>query len=403
MQATARGPARQKPASNGMAAAAIALLAKGKVILLSLAKLKYFYTIISAVISVFAYAGRFGWAGAVGFVALLFVHEMGHVIALKRQGVPASLPLFIPFVGALIGMKAYPKGVVDEAWSAIAGPLLGSAGALVCLGIYFATGQQLYAWLAYIGIFLNLFNLLPMSPLDGGRVIGAIWRGFWLLGVVAAVALALFLGSPILLLFAVFGLDEINRRYMPVHWSAYLILGVAAVAGSFVNGEIFWGGLVAFFAYVHAKRAKSARRAEELKSMMPRVFRVAFAVPNSGVTSFQTASAEPSQLLYFLRNSQRHTFHIVDDAGVTKYEPQNDLRFTIKRAPHHMWFHKSGSDKPRNCTRYMKRPVNGSSDAYFMVPKKQRFILGSLYVGLASVLTGILCWMHAAGLFNRPH
>ena len=223
----------------------------------------------------FAYAWKFGWAGAIGFVALLFVHEMGHVIVLRKQGVPATLPLFIPFVGALIGMKAYPKGVVDEAYSAIAGPVLGSVGAFVCLAIYFATGQQIFAWLAYVGFFLNLFNLLPMSPLDGGRIIGAVWRGFWLLGVVAAVALATVLEAPILMLFSIFGLNEINNRFMRVHWAAYAVLGLLSVLSSVLCGDLIIGLIIAYFAYANAKKTYIYNRAETALSSRPHSFVIA--------------------------------------------------------------------------------------------------------------------------------
>ncbi len=184
---------------------------------------------------------------------------MGHVLVLRSQGVPASAPMFIPFVGALISVKQFPKSVVEEAYSAIAGPVLGSVGALACLAVYFISGSQLFAWLAYIGIFLNLFNLLPMSPLDGGRVIGAVWRGFWVVGIVAAVILATIWGSALLFLISVFGLSEINRRYIPVPWSMYALLGTVGLLTSAINGEVFLGVIIAYLCWTHGKNSSIDR------------------------------------------------------------------------------------------------------------------------------------------------
>ncbi len=122
---------------------------------------------LSMLISVWVYAAVWGlgWAAAVGFVALLFVHEMGHWLMMRYKGVPATAPLFIPFLGAVIGMRGMPNSVQDEAAIGIAGPLAGTAGALPCLGLARLYGGHLWPLLAMIGLFLNLFNLLPVSPL----------------------------------------------------------------------------------------------------------------------------------------------------------------------------------------------------------------------------------------------
>lgn len=353
MQATARTASRRPAMKGNMTTIALAILAKGKTLLLGAAKLKYLYTILSAVVSVFAYAGRFGWEGAVGFVLLLFVHEMGHVLVLRAQGVPASLPLFIPFIGAVIGMKAYPKGVVDEAYSAIAGPVLGSVGALACLGAYFLTHNPLYAWLAYIGFFLNLFNLLPMSPLDGGRIIGAVWRGFWILGVVAAVALATFFEAPILMLFSIFGLNEINKRYISVHWAAYALLGVLAFASSVFCKDWIIGTIIALFAYFNAKQAYAQSSAASKLAPTPASLTI------KGPKWCPLSTAYPGSA----RCARGKT--------VARW----------KNAP----------------------PVKGSTDSYFAVPKTQKLLIGSMYVGLASLLTGLIVWMHLAHIFKPLH
>jgi Zn-dependent protease len=356
---------------SDLPAALLALALKGKALLFSLLKLKVLFSLLTAVISVFAYSRGFGWAGATGFVVLIFVHEMGHVLVLRSQGVPASVPMFIPFLGAIITMKAYPKGVVDEAYSAIAGPVLGSVGALVCLVIYFATGLKIWAWLAYIGFFLNLFNLLPMSPLDGGRIVGAVWRGFWIFGVVAAVVIATWLDSPVLLLFSVFGLSEINRRMMRVHWSAYALLGVLAMISSAICGDLIWGVVVAFFAYTNGSRAQALNAALARAQIDVQTFRI-----KKGRTGSLYLS--PSDPLWLsLQDSFGHPL-------------RSDLRSKILSPP------------VRRMGSFIVPAAEGSSSKYFAVPVQQRLIIGSMYVGLATVLTGVLVWMHWAGLFERP-
>lgn len=372
MQASSTLRDRGGAGKSDLPAAILALLIKGKALLFSLFKLKFLFSILSAVVSVFAYAVGFGWWGAIGFVALIFVHEMGHVIVLRSQGVPATVPLFIPFVGALIGMKSYPRSVVEEAYSAIAGPIVGSIGALVCFAAYFATGKQIWAWLAYIGFFLNLFNLLPMSPLDGGRIVGAVWRGFWILGIVAAVIIATVLESPVLLLFTVFGLSEINRRLMRVHWFAYVLLALMAIVSSAICDEIVWGVIVAIFAMTHMRRAQAYN---------------AF------------VAAGPSIL-------QDYRIKISRD-GVYKYLTVDDLSWHNLLAVKRPCLIKEFIPKPLQQVKRRPGPVvmdnsEGAGEKYFTVPKQQRLIIGSMYVGLASVLTGVLCWMHAAGLFERP-
>ncbi len=124
----------------------------------------------SIFIAVAAYALIFGWKFAVGFVLLIFVHELGHYIEAKREGLSPRLPVFIPFLGAYVQYtRGHPWQTVRVA---IAGPILGGAAAAVCLGIAESNGSRLMYALAYSGFFLNLFNLLPFGIFDGG----AVWR-----------------------------------------------------------------------------------------------------------------------------------------------------------------------------------------------------------------------------------
>jgi Zn-dependent protease len=181
--------------------------------LLFLPKLKVLASAGTALVSVAAYSLWFGWTFAIGFVILLFVHEMGHVIQLRREGIKASAPMFIPFLGAVVMMRSMPDDALAEARVGLAGPVLGTAGAAVCLGIGEAANSDFFRALAYIGFFLNLFNLLPIVPLDGGRAMAAMAPFMWFVGFGALVVLELLFPSPILLIIAVFAAYELYRRW----------------------------------------------------------------------------------------------------------------------------------------------------------------------------------------------
>ena len=187
--------------------------AKAKVLLFALPKLKLFTTSASMLVSIVAYQLIFGWAFSVGFVILLLLHEMGHVIQLRREGVKASAPVFIPFMGALIWAKSLGKDAAAEARVGLAGPVLGSIATLVPLGIWLAGGGDLWRALAYIGFFLNLLNLLPVLPLDGGRAMAALSPWVWFAGFAGLLMLTFFFPNPILLLVILFGGIESWRRW----------------------------------------------------------------------------------------------------------------------------------------------------------------------------------------------
>src|SRR5215207_2812655 len=158
--------------------------AKVKVLLVALPKLKVLTTSGSMLVSIVAYQLIFGWPFAVGFVLLLLLHELGHVIQLRREGVEASAPMFIPFLGAVISAKSLGDDAAAEARVGLAGPILGSLASLVPLVVWLATGSDFWRALAFIGFFLNLFNLVPILPLDGGRATAALSPWVWLGGLV---------------------------------------------------------------------------------------------------------------------------------------------------------------------------------------------------------------------------
>jgi Zn-dependent protease len=208
-----RRQGRLRKRAAGAGAAVAALLAKAKGLLLLLPKLKLLATFGSAVVSIAAYALLWGWPFAVGFVVLLFLHELGHVIQLRREGISASAPMFIPFLGAVISARSLGSNAAAEARVGLAGPILGSLASAVPLAIWLATGSDFWRALAYVGFFLNLFNLLPVLPLDGGRAMAALSPAVWLVGLAALVAIAIAFPNPIIFLILIFGGIESWRRW----------------------------------------------------------------------------------------------------------------------------------------------------------------------------------------------
>ena len=194
-------------------AAILALFAKLKALLILLPKVKLLATFGTMLISIVAYGSLWGFTFAAGFVALILVHEMGHVIQLRREGIKATAPIFIPFMGAVIGSRSLGDNALAEARVGLAGPILGSVGAAVCLVVYHVTGNDFWRALAYTGFFLNLFNLIPVVPLDGGRAMAAMAPWMWVLGFGALVVLEFVYPNPIFLLILLLAGYETYRRW----------------------------------------------------------------------------------------------------------------------------------------------------------------------------------------------
>lgn len=207
----AGSPIRRRLSAIG--AAIFALLAKFKTLLLLLPKLKLLASTGTILVSLAAYALLWGWPFAAGFIALLFVHEMGHVIALRREGIKTSAPMFIPFLGAVIAARSLGENALAEARVGLAGPILGSIGSAACIVVWHATGNDLWRALAFTGFFLNLFNLLPVVPLDGGRAMAAMAPWMWFIGFAAMIPLAIIFPNPIILLILVFAGFETYKRW----------------------------------------------------------------------------------------------------------------------------------------------------------------------------------------------
>jgi Zn-dependent protease len=196
----------------------------------------------------------------IGFAGLILVHELGHVIAMRHYKLSASPPIFIPFLGAVINMREAPRNAWVEAVVGIGGPALGTAGALVLVGIFLGMGfepgsdsQELVHALAYFGVFINLFNLLPFPPLDGGRISAALSPWMWLTGVVGLGVLLYYDQIPLymaaLLIFA--GLPRIvntlrarqarNNPYYQIPKVQSVTMAICYVAlAALLTGLLLW-------------------------------------------------------------------------------------------------------------------------------------------------------------------
>ena len=196
----------------------VLLASKAKVLFLAVIKIKAVTTLGTMFVSIAAYALAFGWPFAVGFVLLIFIHEMGHVIQLRREGVEASAPIFIPFLGAVIAAKSLGDDAAAEARVGLAGPILGTVGTLIPLAIWLATGSDLWQALAYVGFFINLINLLPVLPLDGGRAMAVLGPKVWIVGILIAVAATVIFLGPFMLIFVLLlGGPEPYHRFKNRH------------------------------------------------------------------------------------------------------------------------------------------------------------------------------------------
>ena len=174
------------------------LLAKGK-FLLSLFKLKFLLSLGTFVAFYWAlYGVKFG----IGFAILILVHEMGHFIAIRRRGLPADMPVFLPGLGAYVRWTALGVSTETRAFVSLAGPLAGCIGAAVCAALWMQTGAALWAGLASLSALLNVLNLIPVWVLDGGQAIAALDKTERIILSAAAVLFAALFAQPAFLLVA---------------------------------------------------------------------------------------------------------------------------------------------------------------------------------------------------------
>jgi Zn-dependent protease len=198
-------------------------------------------------LSLAVYATLWGWRFAAGFIGLMLLHEMGHYVAARQRGLAVGAPMFIPFVGAWIELKDKPVDVRTEAYVAMAGPLVGTVGAVAVYLWGRQTGSNLLLAIAYSGLFLNLFNLLPISPLDGGRITAIISPRIWLIGAPMMLAMLVYRPSPVLLIVALVAFPQLVKawRYDPQSPENIAYYGVP------LQSKLEYGGLyLALTAYL---------------------------------------------------------------------------------------------------------------------------------------------------------
>jgi Zn-dependent protease len=217
------------------------LLTKAKLLLLGLTKASTFFSML---LSIGVYWSLWGWKFAIGFVLSIYVHEMGHVYQLRRYGIKATAPMFIPFLGAHIRLKQYPTNAHEEARVGLAGPVWGLATAGVCYTIHLLTQSQIFAAIAQVGAYINLFNLLPVWQLDGSHAFKALSK--WERAGIAAIMGIMFFvtteGLLVILLlvaaFRVFQKDAPRERNLPIFTEfAFLVVTLGLLTEIPVNVE----------------------------------------------------------------------------------------------------------------------------------------------------------------------
>lgn len=201
-------------------------------------------TVLTGLLSVGAYALLFPWQVAVGIVAMIFVHEMGHVVEIRRQGMAATAPIFVPFFGAAIFMRQHAQSPIRQAEIGIAGPIAGTLAAVAALVLFASTRVDIFLVWAYFGFWINLFNLIPFGMLDGGWILAPVSKWVQVAGLVVLGAL-FFTGqvNPFILLVVLIGLPTIFRRFRDKAYDAYLTSGPLAPR---VTIGVLWLALVVF-------------------------------------------------------------------------------------------------------------------------------------------------------------
>jgi Zn-dependent protease len=214
----------------GPLAPLVVVLAKGK-FLLALFKLKF---ILSLAAFVGVYWGLYGIRFGVGFAILILVHEMGHFIEIRRRGLPAEMPVFLPGLGAYVRWAALGVSVQTRSLISLAGPMAGLLGAAVCVLIWLASREPFWIGLASLSAMLNVLNLIPVWVLDGGQAIAALDKNERFMLAAAAVILAAYFGQPLFLLVAAGAVYRAFTRdfpTMPSHATTAYYVGILAGLG----------------------------------------------------------------------------------------------------------------------------------------------------------------------------
>jgi len=338
---------------------AVAGKLKGLLPLLKLGKVGG--TVWSLLLSIGAYALVAPWSFAIGLVAMMLIHELGHVWAAKRRQLPVSAPTFIPFVGALITMRKIPNHAETEAYVALGGPLWGTAGATAAFLLGWATGSEACYTAASIGLFLNLINLLPIHPLDGGRIVTVISRGLWFVGLIGGFFLIVFVLRSILffIIWLMFAWDLAQAylfRHKPrpatLEQTVRIDEAEMEAAGIFLPGEAHQRQLP-FVAY--------CRRDSEALVVEARLYDwpISLTFPQARGTVHAVTLVHTRRLPLDAGGGAELTFHVT-------YEPDP-------------------SEQPGGIVR---------DEAYYRVPPRIRLRFGLAYFGLAAYLVIMMLLLH---------
>ena len=244
-------PAPSRKANGGVIGWFVALLlgalAYGKYAFLFIFKIPALATLGSALVSVVAYSFWGGPWFAVGLVLMIFVHEMGHVVEIRRQGMAATAPIFIPFVGAAIFQRSHAQSPMRQAQIGIAGPIAGTIGATAALVLYGSTHWTVLLGWAYLGFLINLFNMIPFGMLDGGWILAPVSKWIQVAGL-ALLAYLFFTGalSPLVIIIVLLGVPVVFQRFQNRALDKYLTSEPAPQR--YLMGAA-WLGLVAYLAF----------------------------------------------------------------------------------------------------------------------------------------------------------
>ena len=216
---------------SGIGAALLAVWGFLKYGLLIAFKIPAFTTVITLVVSFGGYALFYGPWFAAALLTMIFVHEMGHVVEIRRQGMKASAPIFIPFMGAAIFQRSHPTDALKQAQIGIAGPIAGTIGSTAAFALYGATHSPILLLAALIGFYINLFNLIPVWQLDGAWILAPVSKWFQVAGYGLIGVGALFfhtLVSPLIIIIAVLGIPTLIQRFREANNPYYTTVPTAA-------------------------------------------------------------------------------------------------------------------------------------------------------------------------------
>jgi Zn-dependent protease len=232
---------------GGLGGLLVAAFAYGKYAALLIFKIPGLATLGSALVSVAAYSLWGGPWFAVGLVLMILVHEMGHVVEIRRQGMQATAPIFIPFLGAAIFQRSHAQSPMRQAQIGIAGPIAGTIGATAALVLYGSTHWTVLLGWAYLGFLINLFNMIPFGMLDGGWILAPVSKWIQVAGLAVLAGLYFaHLISPLVIIIVILGLPVVFQRFRNPAHDAYLTSGPAGPR--YAMGAA-WLVLVAYLAF----------------------------------------------------------------------------------------------------------------------------------------------------------